>query len=79
MKAYRGVDVYTQVFLTSALVEGEWPASRHRLFTPGEIAHGTHWIASWVDPTVGLNDMEMIKFLTPPRLELRLLGRPASS
>jgi hypothetical protein len=24
MKAYRGVDVYTQVFLTSALVEGEF-------------------------------------------------------
>jgi hypothetical protein len=36
MKAYRGVDVSTHVFLTSALVGDEWSASRPGLFTPGE-------------------------------------------
>jgi hypothetical protein len=28
MKAYGGVDVYTHVFMTSALVRGEWSVSR---------------------------------------------------
>jgi hypothetical protein len=28
MKAYGGVDVYTNIFLTSALGGGEWSASR---------------------------------------------------
>jgi hypothetical protein len=28
MKAYEGVDVYIHIFLTSALAEGEWSASR---------------------------------------------------
>jgi hypothetical protein len=32
-----------------------------------------------VDPRDGLNDMEKWKFLTPPGLELRPLGRPARS
>jgi hypothetical protein len=50
MKAYRGVNVQTHVFLTSALVGGEWSASRPGRFTPGEIAPGTHWIGGWVDP-----------------------------
>jgi hypothetical protein len=35
MKTYRGVDVQTNVFLTSALVKGEWSASRPGRF-PGE-------------------------------------------
>jgi hypothetical protein len=34
MKANGGVDVYIQVFLTSALVEGEWSVSRPGRFTP---------------------------------------------
>jgi hypothetical protein len=34
MKAYLRVDVYSHVFLTSALVGGEWSASRPCLFTP---------------------------------------------
>jgi hypothetical protein len=34
MKAYRGVDVWIQVFLTSALVGGEWSASRLCRFNP---------------------------------------------
>jgi hypothetical protein len=44
-----------------------------------EIAFGTHWIRGWVGPRTGLNDMEKRKFLPPPGLELRPLGRPACS
>jgi hypothetical protein len=54
MKTYGGVDVYTQVFLISVLVRGEWSASR-----PDCFAHGTRWIGSWVDPRSGLDDMEI--------------------
>jgi hypothetical protein len=42
MKAYRGVDVLSHIFLTSALVGDEWSASRSGSFTPGEKAPGTH-------------------------------------
>jgi hypothetical protein len=46
-------------------------------FTPDERAPGTHWIGGWVDSTAGLDDMEKLKFLTLPGLELRpLLFRP---
>jgi hypothetical protein len=42
-------------FLTSALVGGEWSASRPGRFTPCEIALGTHWIGGLVGPKVGLD------------------------
>jgi hypothetical protein len=42
MKTYEGVDVYIHIFLTSALVGGEWSASHPGRFTPGEGALGTH-------------------------------------
>jgi hypothetical protein len=35
MKAYKGVDVYIYIFVTSALVGGDWSASRPGRFTPG--------------------------------------------
>jgi hypothetical protein len=57
MKAYKGVDVWTHVLLTSALAGGEWSASRPDRFTPGERAPVTHWIGEWVD-RAGLNDIE---------------------
>jgi hypothetical protein len=79
MKAYGGVDVQTHIFLTSALDECEWSASRPCRFTLGERAPSTHWIGGWVDPTASLDNMEKWKFFTPPGLELRPLGRPASS
>jgi hypothetical protein len=63
--------------LTSALVGGEWPTSRHGRFTPGERVPGTHWIGGWVDLRAGLDDLEKRKFLTLSGLELRSLGRPA--
>jgi hypothetical protein len=53
MKTYGGVDVEIHIFLTSALVLGEWSASRPCRFTPG-----THFIGGWVDPRAGLEDME---------------------
>jgi hypothetical protein len=58
MMAYRGVDVQTHVFLTSALAGGEWSASRLGRFTLGERAPGTHWIGGWVDPRASQNDKE---------------------
>jgi hypothetical protein len=36
MKAYGGMDVYIHIFLTLALVGGEWSASRPDRFTPRE-------------------------------------------
>jgi hypothetical protein len=57
MKMYEGVDVQTHVFLTLALVGGEWSPSRPCRFTSGERAHGTHWIGGWVGPRVGLDDV----------------------
>jgi hypothetical protein len=43
-KTYRGVDVQIQVFLASALVEGEWSAH----------VAGSHWVG----PRAALDDME---------------------
>jgi hypothetical protein len=36
MKTYEGVDVEIHIFFTSALVGGEWSASRPGRFTPEE-------------------------------------------
>jgi hypothetical protein len=67
------------IFLTLALVGGEWSASRPGRFTPVEEAPGTHWIGGWVDPRASLNDLEKRKFLTLPGLKLRPFGRPTRS
>jgi hypothetical protein len=48
MKAYGGVDIYIHIFLTLALVGGEWSASRPGRFTSEERNLGTHWIGDWV-------------------------------
>jgi hypothetical protein len=79
MKAYGGVEVWIHVFLTSALVGGEWSASRSCRFTPGETAPGTNCIGGWVGPLAGLDDVEKRKFLSVPVLGPRPLGRPARS
>jgi hypothetical protein len=79
MKAYGGVDVYIHIFLTSALVGGEWSASRPCRFTSGQRAPSTHYIGDWVGPSAGLVDVKKRKFLTLPALELRSFGRPARS
>jgi hypothetical protein len=54
MKAYGGV----HIFLTSALVGGEWSASRPCRLTPGERDPGTHSIGGSVGPRAGLGDVE---------------------
>jgi hypothetical protein len=77
MMAYEGMDVCTHVFLTSALVGGEWSHSLLGHFTPGDRASATHWTGEWLGPRTGLVDVEKIKFLPLPRLELRPLGHPA--
>jgi hypothetical protein len=52
------LNVQIYIFLTSALVRGDWSASCPGRFTPGEIDLATHWIGDWVDPRAGLEDME---------------------
>jgi hypothetical protein len=79
MKMYGGVSVQTYFFLTSALVGGEWSASHSTRFTLAERAFGTIWIAGWVDPRAGVDDMEKLHFLTLTGLELRLHGRRGRS
>jgi hypothetical protein len=51
MKTYGGVD---------ALAGGEWSTSRSGRFALGEKARRTHWIAGWVDPRAGVDDVEKI-------------------
>jgi hypothetical protein len=74
MKTYGGVDVQIHLFLTSTLFGAEWPASRPGRFTPG-----THWTGGCVGPSTCLADLERRKFLPPPGLKLRSLGRTARS
>jgi hypothetical protein len=74
-----GVDVQIHIFLTSALVGGEWSTSSPGRFNAEERAPGTHWIGGWVYLRAGLDNLENRKFLTLPGLELRPLGRPARS
>jgi hypothetical protein len=79
METYEEVDIYIQVFLTSAPVGCEWSASRLGCLTPGGRAPGTHWLGGWVDPRSGLDDVERRKILPLPGLQLQPLGRAARS
>jgi hypothetical protein len=74
-RAYGGVDVQIYIFLTSALVIGEWAASSPGRFSPAERSpRGTPWIGGWVE------DMEKRKSFTLPGLKLRpLVVQPAAS
>jgi hypothetical protein len=58
MKVYGRVDEWIHVFLTSALVGGEWSASRPGRFTTSERAPGTHWLGGWVGPGTKNNTVE---------------------
>jgi hypothetical protein len=70
MKAYVEVEVQVHIFLTSALDEGEWSASRPVRLITDERAPGTHWIGGCVDPRAGLDDLKNKKFLTLPAIKL---------
>jgi hypothetical protein len=76
MKTCGGADVQTHVFLASALLGGEWPASRSGHLTLGS-APDAHWIEGWVGFRAGVDLMEGWKFLTIQGPELPSLGRPA--
>jgi hypothetical protein len=79
MKAYGGVNVYSQIFLTLTLVGVEWSASRPGRINTREKAPSTHSIGGWVGVRAGLDEVEKRKFLTLPGLEIRPLGPPARS
>jgi hypothetical protein len=79
MKTYGVAYLQIHVFLTSAIVGGEWSASRLGRFTPEEIDPGTHSIGSWMSPRAEKNDVEKGKFLTLSVLEPLPLRRPARS
>jgi hypothetical protein len=64
-----GVDVYIHVLLTSALVWGEFHASIALL--PEKEPPCTHCVGDLVELIVGLDDMEKLKLLPQPGLELR--------
>jgi hypothetical protein len=55
-------------FLTSAVAEGEWSASRPCLFTSAGRATGTHWIEGWVAPRACLDAVEE-KILDPTGIQ----------
>jgi hypothetical protein len=71
MKAYGAVHVEIHIFMTPALIAGEWSNSR-----PGRFTHRSHWIADWVGPKAGMDDVEKRKFFTLSGLEFRPLGCP---
>jgi hypothetical protein len=75
MKAYGVVDVQIHIFLKSALVGGEWSASRPGSFTPGK----EHWRGGWMGPSDSMDNVETKRLLTLPGLEPRPLSRPARS
>jgi hypothetical protein len=76
MKAYWGVAVYIHPFLTSALYEGEWSASRPDRFTSREVVPGTHWIGGWAGPRAGLDAVEKRKIPSPYQVSILLSSSP---
>jgi hypothetical protein len=56
-KMYGGADIQIHVFLTLALAESEWSASRHGRFIHGGKSPSTNWIGGWVGPRASLDNM----------------------
>jgi hypothetical protein len=54
-------------FLTSAVIGGEWPASRPGRFTPVKGHRVPILIGGWVGPRTGLDDTERRKISCPCR------------
>jgi hypothetical protein len=77
MKTYGGVDVQIHIFLTSALLSGEWSASRPGSFTTEKRAPGIYCIGGWVDPRDDMEDVKKRKILDPT--ETRTLSPRSSS
>jgi hypothetical protein len=53
------------LFLTSALVGGEWSTSRPGRFTPGERAPGTHWRGGTIPKFLIRKSLYYVLFLIP--------------
>jgi hypothetical protein len=48
MKAYGRVETKRHAFLTLAIYDGKWLASRSGHFAAGEMAFSTHWLGALV-------------------------------
>jgi hypothetical protein len=79
MRAYRGVDVWIHIFLTSAQVGSEWLASRPCRFTRWERAPDSHWIGGWWTSEPVWTTWRKEKSWPYRDSELRILGRPILS
>jgi hypothetical protein len=79
MKAYRGMDAYTHIFLSSALAGVQWSATRPGRFAAGERATVAHWIGGWVGRITGLDDVEKILDRTRTRTPDSSVVKPVSS
>jgi hypothetical protein len=55
------ISVQINLFLTSALFGSEWSASRPGHFTLGQRVPCAHLIGGWIDPRIGLDDVEKEK------------------
>jgi hypothetical protein len=60
IKAYGGMEIYLDAFLTSVLDVGEWSASRPGCFILGKV-----WIGSCVDPRAHLDAVAKRKYPVP--------------
>jgi hypothetical protein len=58
MKTCKGVYVQIHIFLTLALVRGEWSASLPGWFTSSEKAPITNRRGGWVGPRTCMDNME---------------------
>jgi hypothetical protein len=79
MKTYGEVEILIEVFVTSALIGGDWSPSRMGRFNSEEKTPSTHWKGGWVSPRTGLDDVERCEILPLPGLELQPLGRQTRS
>jgi hypothetical protein len=73
------MDVYIQVFLTSAVVGCERSALRPGRFKPLEKSPDIPLIGGWVGPGIRLDDVERTIVLALQGFELRLFNRRARS
>jgi hypothetical protein len=76
MKANGGMYIETHVFLTSALVGGEWSASHPGRFTSEERDPGTHWTGGWVGPGTCLDYVKKGKVFTLQAVASRYTAVP---
>jgi hypothetical protein len=58
MHAVRGGIAPAPTFLTSAVDQGEWLASRPGRFTTGKRAPSMHMIRGWLGPRAGLDAVD---------------------